>query len=282
MSDTYHHFIPKIEIGTWVQDAVDAFVNHTETFFTGLGNGINWFVEQLVDGFTWINPFVFIIIVAAIAFWRSGWGVAIFSLVGLWFIFDLGYWPDTMQTLGLILTAIIISIIIGIPFGIWIGLSDAAKNIITPILDFMQTMPAFVYLIPVLFLFGTGMAPGVVATVIFSMPPTIRMAGLGIRQVPEDLIEASEAFGSTTSQKLFKVQLPLAMKTIMAGINQSIMLALSMVVIASLVAAPGLGAKVYLAVTQLRLDIGVESGLAIVIIAIVLDRITQNTRKNKS
>ncbi|MFC4619047.1 ABC transporter permease [Camelliibacillus cellulosilyticus] len=281
MNPHYHHFIPKIPLGEWVSNFVDYIVNHFDAFFMTISKGLGWFVNELVTLFSWINPFVFIIIVAAIAFWRSGWGVALFTLIGLWLIFDLGYWFETMQTLALILTAIIISVIIGVPFGIWIGLSDTAKKIITPILDFMQTMPAFVYLIPTVFLFGTGMAPGIIATVIFSMPPTIRLAGLGIRQVPEDLIEASDAFGSTTAQKLFKVQLPMATSTIMAGVNQSIMLALSMVVISSLVAAPGLGAKVYLAVTQLRLDIGVESGLAIVIIAIVLDRISQNIRKKK-
>lgn len=281
MNDTYHHFIPKIPIGIWVQNFVNWVVNNFGPFFTAISNGVEHFVNFIVTAFSFVNPFVFIIIVAAIAFWRSGWGVAIFSLIGLWLIFNLGYWEHALQSLALVLTAVIISIIIGVPFGIWVGLSNGARNVITPILDFMQTMPAFVYLIPTVFLFGIGMAPGVVSTVIFAMPPTIRLAGLAIRQVPEDLIEAADAFGSTTWQKLFKVQLPLSLPTIMAGINQSIMLALSMVVIASLVGAPGLGGDVNLAVQQLRMDIGAESGLAIVIIAIVLDRISQNTRKKK-
>lgn len=281
MNDTYHHFIPKIQIGTWVQNFVNWIVNNFEPFFTGIANGIQHFVSFLVTVFGSINPFIFIIIVAGIAFWRSGWGVAIFSFIGLWLVFNMGYWQHALQSIALVLTAVIISIIIGVPFGVWVGLSNGARSIITPILDLMQTMPAFVYLIPTIFLFGTGMAPGVVSTVIFAMPPTIRLAGLGIRQVPEDLIEASNAFGSTVWQKLFKVQLPLSLPTIMAGVNQSIMLALSMVVIASLVGAPGLGADVNLAVQQLRMDIGAESGLAIVIIAIVLDRISQNTRKKR-
>ncbi len=281
MMDSYHHFIPKIQIGNWVSDFINFIVNHFEPFFNGIANGIHGFVSFLVTIFTFVNPFVFILIVAALAFWRSGWGVALFSLIGLWLIFNMGYWEHAMQSIALVLTAVIISIIIGIPVGIWVGLSNGARSALTPILDFMQTMPAFVYLIPTIFLFGTGMAPGVVSTVIFAMPPTIRLTGLGIRQVPEDLMEASNAFGATTWQKLFKTQLPLSLPTIMAGVNQSIMLALSMVVIASLVGAPGLGADVNLAVQQLRMDVGAESGLAIVIIAIVLDRISQNTRKKK-
>lgn len=281
MNNTYHHFIPKIPIGTWVQNFVNYIVAHFDPFFTGIANGITHFVSFLVTVFAFFNPFIFILIVAAIAYWRSGWGVALFSLIGLWLVFNLGYWGHGLQSIALVLTAVIISIIIGVPLGVWVGLSNGARQVLTPILDFMQTMPAFVYLIPTIFLFGTGMAPGVVSTVIFAMPPTIRLTGLGIRQVPEDLMEASNAFGSTTWQKLIKVQLPLSFSTIMAGVNQSIMLALSMVVIASLVGAPGLGADVNLAVQQLRMDIGAESGLAIVIIAIVLDRISQNTRKKK-
>lgn len=156
------------------------------------------------------------------------------------------------------------------------------RKIVTPILDLMQTMPAFVYLLPAIFFFNIGVVPGVVASVIFSMPPTIRMTILGIKQVPADLIEATEAFGSTTFQRLFKVQLPLATKTILAGINQSIMLALSMVVIAAMVGAPGLGSEVYSAVTQLKTGIGFEAGIAIVIVAITLDRITQNIKTKKT
>lgn len=187
-----------------------------------------------------------------------------------------------LQTLALVVTSVLISVIIGIPVGIWGSQKKTVRRVVTPILDLMQTMPAFVYLLPAIFFFNIGVVPGVVASVIFAMPPTIRMTILGIQQVPEDLIEATEAFGSTTSQRLFKVQLPLATKTILAGINQSIMLALSMVVIASMVGAPGLGEEVYRAVTQLQTGTGVETGLAIVIIAIVLDRVTQNIKLKKS
>ena len=186
-----------------------------------------------------------------------------------------------MQTLSLVLTSVIISIIVGIPIGILASQNERFSKFLKPTLDFMQTMPAFVYLIPAITFFGVGVVPGIIASVIFAMPPTIRFTDLGIRQVPEDLIEAANAFGSTASQKLFKVQLPLATGTIMAGVNQSIMLSLSMVVTASLVGAPGLGVDVYRSVTQVNIGMGFEAGLAIVVIAIILDRITQGFHQKK-
>ncbi|MCO7127164.1 proline/glycine betaine ABC transporter permease [Sporolactobacillus shoreicorticis] len=279
MSET---FLPKIPIGHWADLLVQFITNHFEGFFGYIAAGIQSFVDSLVWLFAFMTPIVFILLLAAIAFWRRGIGVALFTLIGLILIYDLGYWGHAMQTFALVVTSVVLSIIIGLPLGILSGINKTFHRVLTPILDFMQTMPSFVYLIPAIFLFGTGMPPGVVATIVFAMPPTIRMTGLGIRQVPSDLIEASDAFGSTTWQKLFKVQIPIATPTIMAGVNQSIMLSLSMVVVASLVGAPGLGADVYLAVTSLRTDIGVEAGLAIVIIAIMLDRISQNTRNKKT
>jgi glycine betaine/proline transport system permease protein len=274
--------LPKIPIGHWADLLIQFITRHFDTFFGYIATGIQGFVDSLVWLFTFMTPVVFILIFVAIAFWRRGIGVALFTLVGLILIYDLGYWAHAMQTFALVLTSVVLSIIIGLPLGILAGINKSFHRVTTPILDFMQTMPSFVYLIPAIFLFGTGMPPGVVATIVFAMPPTIRMTGLGIRQVPSDLIEASDAFGSTTWQKLFKVQIPMAAPTIMAGVNQSIMLSLSMVVVASLVGAPGLGADVYLAVTSLRTDIGVEAGLAIVILAIMLDRLSQNTRNKKT
>ncbi len=181
-----------------------------------------------------------------------------------------------METTALVLAATVISVIVGVPIGILCGKSDGARNIVTPVLDFMQTMPSFVYLIPAVIFFSLGTVPGVIASVVFSMPPTIRLTSLGIRQVPKELVEASDAFGSTSAQKLFKLQLPLAKTTIMAGINQTIMLALSMVVIASMIGAKGLGQDVLTAVQRIQVGQGFEAGLAIVIIAIVLDRVTQS------
>lgn len=236
------------------------------------------YIDQFVDWLTLTFGGFF----DGIAWWISTRGVALFTLIGFLLIDYLGYWHPMLQTLALVLTAVVISIVIGVPIGIWASQKETVRKIVTPILDLMQTMPAFVYLLPAIFFFNIGVVPGVVASVIFSMPPTIRMTILGIKQVPADLIEATEAFGSTTFQRLFKVQLPLATKTILAGINQSIMLALSMVVIAAMVGAPGLGSEVYSAVTQLKTGIGFEAGIAIVIVAITLDRITQNIKTKKS
>jgi len=172
-------------------------------------------------------------------------------------------------------------VLFGVPIGIFCSRSNAVQNIVTPILDFMQTMPAFVYLIPAVTFFSLGVVPGVIASVIFAIPPTIRLTNLGIRQVPADLIEAANAFGSTSMQKLVKLQLPLALPTILAGINQTIMLSLSMVVFASMIGAQGVGAVVYKSVTQVKIGEGFEAGLAIVILAILLDRLTQNILKTK-
>ncbi|MGD6855821.1 ABC transporter permease [Bacillus infantis] len=275
-------FLPKLPLASWVDSAVSWIKDILGPFFDILTDGIGAVVEFFVMVLESIPALLLILIFAGLAWWVSRWTIALFTAIGLLLIDNLGYWDGTIDTLALVLASVIISIIIGIPIGIWISQSDRAQSFLTPILDFMQTMPAFVYLIPAIIFFGIGVVPGIIASVIFSMPPTIRLTNLGIRQVPEDLVEASDAFGSTPSQKLFKVQLPLAMNTIMAGINQSIMLALSMVVIASLVGAPGLGADVYRAVTQLKVGTGFEAGLAIVILAIVLDRISQNIRITKN
>lgn len=273
--------IPKIPLGDWIDSFVDLLQDKFEPFFDLLTDGIGGFVEFIVWILSSIPPVLLIIIFAAFTLWVSKWTNALFAAVGLLLIYNLGYWDGTIDTLALVLTSVVISIIIGVPIGIWISQNETAKKIITPILDFMQTMPAFVYLIPAILFFGIGMVPGIIASVIFAMPPTIRLTNLGIRQVPEDLIEAANAFGSTTKQKLLKVQLPLATPTIMAGVNQSVMLSLSMVVTAALVGAPGLGADVYRAVTQIKVGIGFEAGLAIVILAIVLDRISQNIGMKK-
>ena len=273
---------PKLPLADWVDSFVDMLTDNLEPVFDGITSSIDWFVEGIVSILSFPPALVLIAIFTILAWWSSRWPVAIFTLLGLLLIDNLGYWDPTIETLALVLTSVIISIILGVPLGIWASQSDRVRGIITPILDFMQTMPAFVYLIPAILFFGIGMVPGIIASVIFAMPPTIRLTNLGIRQVPEDLIEASNAFGSTTKQKLIKVQLPLATPTIMAGINQSIMLSLSMVVIASLVGAPGLGADVYRAVTQIKVGIGFEAGLAIVILAIMLDRISQNIGKTKN
>ncbi|KEZ54033.1 MULTISPECIES: ABC transporter permease [Metabacillus] len=276
--------IPKIPVGKWVDGFVTYLNESFEGFFGWLSNGIEGFTDFIVYGLMAIPALLLIVIVAAIAWFVSrSWSLPLLSLAGLLFILNLGYWEQMIDTLSLVLTSVIISVIIGVPLGIIASQNDTFSKILTPILDLMQTMPAFVYLIPAILFFGIGVVPGIIASVIFAMPPTIRLTNLGIRQVPEDLVEAANAFGSTTAQKLMKVELPLATKTIMAGVNQSIMLALSMVVIASLVGAPGLGVDVYRAVTRIEVGRGFEAGISIVILAIILDRITQHlgTRKKE-
>ncbi|MFC0471626.1 proline/glycine betaine ABC transporter permease [Halalkalibacter kiskunsagensis] len=274
-------FIPRLPLA----DIIDNFVSWLTSNLSGFFKFISTILGGVVDGIEWLlilfPPILFILLIGFIAWKTSKWRMALFSVIGLLLIWNLGYWEHMLQTLALVLTAVVVTIIIGIPIGIWASQKVVVRQIVTPILDLMQTMPAFVYLIPAIFFFNIGVVPGVVASVIFAMPPTIRLTILGIQQVPSDLIEATNAFGSTTKQRLLKVQLPLAMPTIMAGINQSIMLALSMVVIAAMVGAPGLGTEVYRAVTQIKTGVGFEAGLAIVIIAIILDRITQNIGKKK-
>lgn len=276
-----NNLLPKLPLADWIDLLVSWLTRTFSGVFDVISEGLEWFVEGLGTILTVIPSIILIILVSILAWKLCRWKIALFTFLGLFLIDNLGYWELMLQTTSLVLTAVLISIIIGIPIGIWASQSVTMKQIITPILDLMQTMPAFVYLIPSIFFFNIGVVPGVVASVIFSMPPTIRMTILGIEQVPKDLIEATEAFGSTTKQRLMKVQIPLAMPTIMAGINQSIMLALSMVVISAMVGAPGLGTEVYRAVTQIKTGIGFEAGIAIVILAIVLDRLTQNIGRKK-
>ncbi|WP_062106143.1 ABC transporter permease [Bacillus niameyensis] len=275
------NLLPRIPLATWIDNLLDWLIDKFGSVFDGITVLLEGAVEGIVSVLGFIPSILLAVIFGLIAWLVSTRKIAIFSLIGFLIVDYLGFWNPMLEMLALVITSVIISIILGIPIGIWASQKNTVRKIVTPILDFMQTMPAFVYLLPAIFFFNIGVVPGIVASVIFSMPPTIRLTILGIRQVPEDLIEATEAFGSTTGQRLMKVQIPLAMPTIMAGINQSIMLALSMVVIASMVGAPGLGTEVYRAVTQLKTGVGFEAGLAIVIVAIILDRITQNVGKKK-
>lgn len=273
--------IPRIPLAKWVDLFVDWLIINFDFVFDKIAGGTRAFIELFVDLMTLVPPLVLIIILALLVGFLVRWQMGLFTGVGLFFIENINLWTQMIDTLALVVTAVIVSIILGLPLGILAARSNRMQSLVMPLLDFMQTMPAFVYLIPAILFFNVGVVPGVFASVIFAMPPTIRLTNLGIRQVPVDLIEAADAFGSTRNQKLFKVQLPLAMPTIMAGINQSVMLALSMVVTASLVGAPGLGAEVYRAVGQIQVGRGFEAGLAIVILAIILDRISQNIYKTK-
>jgi glycine betaine/proline transport system permease protein len=273
--------IPKIPIGSWVERLEAWLETNFEPFFAGVRAVIGGVVEGLELLFTAIPPLILIAIFTLLAYWIGRWKLGAFTLIGFILVWNLGLWDHTMQTLALVLTSAIISILIGIPVGIACAQSNRVQSIVTPVLDFMQTMPAFVYLLPAVSFFSLGVVPGVIASVIFAIPPTIRLTNLGIRQVPADLIEAANAFGSTPTQKLLKLQFPLAVPTIMAGVNQTIMLCLSMVVISSMIGAQGVGADVYRAVTQTKTGAGFEAGLAVVILAIVLDRLTHTFIHNR-
>jgi glycine betaine/proline transport system permease protein len=273
--------ISKIPLDEWVEFVVDKLEMNLGVLFQFISTCIEGTVNALSFVFHGVPVLILIGLVSFLAFYLGRWSFALFSGLGLLLIDNLGFWSHTMDTLALVLTSALISIIIGIPIGVWCAQNDKFRNVATPLLDFMQTMPAFVYLIPAVTFFGLGVVPGVIASVIFAVPPTIRLTNLGIRQVAEDLVEAADAFGSTPSQKLFKLQFPLALPSIMAGMNQTIMLSLSMVVIASMIGAQGIGADVYRAVTQIKTGQGFEAGLSIVVLAILLDRMTQYILKRK-
>lgn len=264
-----------------IEDIVDKGIdwitkNLAELFrFTQLvGNSVMDFIS---DTLSFIPPLLLLIIISLLAYIISNKkkNFALLVALGLLFIYNQGLWDGMINTFTLVLIASLMSIVIGIPLGIWMAKSDRVRSIVNPILDFMQTMPAFVYLIPAVAFFGIGMVPGVFASVIFALPPTVRFTNLGIREIPEELIEAAESFGSTEGQRLFKVELPLAKNTILAGVNQTIMLALSMVVTASMIGAPGLGNGVLSALQHAEIGAGFVSGLALVILAIIIDRFIQ-------
>jgi glycine betaine/proline transport system permease protein len=227
---------------------------------------------------TFFNAVPMLVFTAALALltWRTaGRGMAIFTVISLVFIDMIGLWPETMTTLSMIVTSVLFCVVLGVPLGILAARNDRVLAVIRPVLDIMQTVPSFVYLVPIVMLFGVGMAPGIIATIIFALPPIVRLTNLGIRNVRGDLIEAAEAFGSTSWQMLWNIQLPLAMRTIMAGLNQTLMLALSMVVITSMIGAGGLGLTVYTGLGRLDVGGATAGGVGIVLLAIILDRITQ-------
>nr|WP_319570447.1 proline/glycine betaine ABC transporter permease [uncultured Draconibacterium sp.] len=281
-----------IDLGKYIEQGINVLEESLSGLWGAIDDVISWTVDFLNDTFLAIP---FIVIIALVTFgayyanagklafkkegFKKGVGLALFVVFGLLLIWAMGYWKEAIQTTTLVIVATIIALLFGIPLGIWAARSNMANAIIRPILDLMQTMPAFVYLIPAIFFFSVGNTPGVIATVIFSLPPAVRLTSLGIRNVPADVIEAGHAFGATDKQILFKIQLPLAKTTILAGINQVILLALSMVVIASMVGAKGLGAIVYQGIQQNDIAKGFESGLGIVVLAIILDRITQAVAK---
>ncbi|MBM7067448.1 choline ABC transporter permease subunit [Actibacterium sp. 188UL27-1] len=268
----------KIPIGAWAKAAVDWLTQNMVWFFDGLSAAL----EGIIDGLLWVlqTPHAFIVILAitAISWWRRSPGFTIFTAMGLLLIVNLGYWEETTETLALVLAAATVCMGVGVPLGIAAARSPVLYRIMQPVLDLMQTIPTFVYLIPALILFGLGMVPGLIATVIFAIPAPIRLTHLGITSTPTALIEAGTAFGSTKSQLLWKVELPYALPQIMAGLTQTIMLSLSMVVIAALVGADGLGVPTVRALNTVNIAQGFEVGVAIVLIAIIFDRMFKPRR----
>ena len=265
----------RLPLGDYFEVFIKWLTTHGEPFFDGLKEVVLYIVDKLELGLMILPWWLLLIFIAALAWKVSGKKLAILTVIGLALVNSIGLWDEMLETLALVLSSTLLALVIGIPLGIWMAKSETTERIVKPILDFMQTMPAFVYLIPAIPFFGLGPVGAIFSTVIFAMPPAIRLTCLGIKQVPVELVEAADSFGSTRSQKLFKLQLPMATPTIMAGINQTIMLALSMVVIAAMIGAKGLGGEVWKAIQRLEPDKGFEAGIAIVIVAIILDRIMQ-------
>jgi len=264
-----------LPLGDWINTFIDWLVEGYRWFF----QGIKWPVEitlgGMEQGLQAVHPFIIILIFALAAWKASGWKLAVASVLMLVFVGLLGLWEDTMITLAMVFSSVVFCTIAGIPLGILAGRSNRFDSFLRPFLDGMQTTPAFVYLVPIVMLFSIGNVAGVLATIVFALPPLIRLTSLGIRGVHPELVEAALAFGATNWQVLRKVQIPLALPTIMAGLNQTIMMALSMVVIAALIGAGGLGAPVVLGLNTLDIGTATVGGIGIVLLAIILDRITQ-------
>jgi glycine betaine/proline transport system permease protein len=265
----------QIPLDEWVQDSVDWLVfNHRDIF-----QAIKAPIELCLKGFEWLftalPPVVVILLFAVVAWKFAGRRIAIFTVVSLLLVGYLGLWQETMITLAMVISSVFFCAIVGIPLGIMSGRSDRFETMLRPALDAMQTIPPFVYLVPVVMLFSIGTVSGILATIVFALPPIVRLTSLGIRQVHPELIEAALAFGATDWQVLRKVQFPLALPSIMAGLNQTLMMALSMVVIAALIGAGGLGNPVVQGLNTLEIGLATIGGLAIVLLAMVLDRITQ-------
>lgn len=279
-------FIP---LDDWIEVAIDWIAITFMAFFDTIAlivNTINSWLQSFFELFPIfyvqiagaIVPFPLLAALAFPLIWRLGRSIwtGLFAIVALWLIASFGLWQEALMTLSLTFTSALIALALGIPLGIWAGRSDRVDTIARPLLDFMQTLPVFVWLIPAVILFGLGAAPGAIATIIFALPPAVRLTSLGIREVPHELVEAGQAFGCTSTQLLWKVQLPVARPSIMAGVNQTIMLALSMVVVAALIGAGGLGGEVVRGIQQMLVGKGFVAGISVVFLAIIFDRATRN------
>lgn len=265
---------PRIPLGSWIE----SFFTWFQHWFEWLISFVNFVVGGLYDGLTAVLSaplyLIMIVILAAIAWLCASWKVALFTLIGFYVIRAVDQWDNAMSTLSLVVVAVVLALILAIPLGIWAAKSNKFSAFIKPVLDFMQTLPSLAYLVPVIVLFGIGEVPGAIGTIIFALPPGVRFTELGIRQVDTETVEAGAAFGASPGHILARIQIPLAMPTIMAGVNQVIMLALSMVVLSGMVGAGGLGGDVVAALSQVDIGLGMEAGVAVVVVAVFLDRIT--------
>ena len=274
----YEIYIP---VGEWIEGNIKEWLFEQRPLFKKISTPIDTVLNSLEALFNFIPFPIIVLIFVILAYRTNGIKFAVFSFFSLLFIDLVDLWSESMTTLAMIFTAVLFCMLIGIPLGIIASRSNTFEIILRPILDIMQTIPSFVYLIPVVMLFGVGLTPGVVATIIFALPPIIRLTNLGIRQVGKGFKEAGSSLGLTKFLILLKIEIPLSLKTIMAGVNQTLMLALSMVVIAALIGAGGLGLTVYIALGRLDVGSAVIGGTGIVILAIILDRITQKVVKTK-
>jgi len=265
----------QIPLAEWVDAIMKWVLTNWGAFFDTIGDAILFVLLYTERFLLWLPWFVIVLFVGLVA-WRAMrlWWAGLLMAAFLILIGSFGYWELSMKTLAIIMAAVILSLALGIPTGIIMSRSNLVESIIRPVLDAMQTMPSFVYLIPALMLFGLGKVPAVFATIIYAVPPVIRLTNVGIRQVPQSVVEAAQAFGSNSRQILFEVQLPLAIPSIMVGINQTTMMALAMVVIASMIGAMGLGLEVLISINRIEVGRGFEAGFSIVLLAIIIDRIT--------
>jgi len=271
----------KIPLGDWIEAFVDFLNAYLFWFFDAITQGLEVMIELLAEGMLLVPSPLLILAVAGLAYWlHRSWKLALFSVLALLLVINLGYWEETVYTIALVLWATFICLIIGVPLGIAAAHRPKLWSAMRPALDMMQTIPTFVYLIPALIFFGLGLVAGLVATIIFAIPAPIRLTYLGVSSVPKPLVEAAESFGATKSQLLWKVEIPHALPTIMAGLTQCIMLSLSMVVIAAMVGADGLGVPVLRALNSVNVAKGFEAGLAIVVVAIIMDRICKQPGKD--
>jgi len=264
----------KIPLGAWMETFVNWLVNNASGFFDMISNVLGTMITSMVDALMWIPPLAVVaIVVVGVWFLHKNIGLMVFIAASMLLIMNLGYWQDTVETLVMVISATAFSVLIGVPIGIAAAHRPWLYTMLRPILDLMQTIPTFVYLIPTLILFGLGYVPGLISTIIFAIAAPIRLTYLGVSKVPNELLEAGLAFGCTKSKLLYKVELPAAMPSIMAGVTQCIMLSLSMVVVAALVGANGLGRPVVQALNTINISQGFEAGVSIVLVAIMLDRI---------